>query len=132
MSKIAYCTLLPGRVHSHCTLPSRVGSTSSSPQTIWQACGASCVGSFGLEVCRGQRKFPGGQNCSRSSLGSRLNWQAQALRARTHSPVVTLCLELASQCSLTPLDLLTLIGTWSITENSCNKFHRSKRAEHNA
>ena len=39
-------------------------------------------GSFGLEVSGGQRKFPGGQNCSKVLLGSRLNWQAEALRAR--------------------------------------------------
>ncbi len=39
-------------------------------------------GSFGLEVSGGQRKFPGGQDCSKVFLGSRLNWQAEALRAR--------------------------------------------------
>ena len=43
------------------------------------------TGSFGLEVSGGQRKFPGGQNCSKTSLGSRLNWQAEALRARIDS-----------------------------------------------
>ena len=51
---------------------------------------------------KGQRKFSGGLldwrsvevNANflevKSSLGSRLNWQAQALRGRIHSPVVTL------------------------------------------
>ncbi len=49
------------------------------------AAGRSTTRSFGLEVCGGQRKFPGGQNISKVFLGSRLNWQAEALRARFSS-----------------------------------------------
>ena len=66
---------------------------------VFAACRAACTGqkdsvvvqrakkegSFGLEVSGGQRKFPGGQNCSKTSLGSRLKWQAEALRARIDS-----------------------------------------------